>query len=168
MATRRKPTIKKTKYWEVSPSFPIMNHSSSNCNLKLAKISPPFHNRYYKPSAINTPPWSKKDPECTSLKPSATLPPCKSEKNSATHLSIVNVNSFQVPSFTASWRQKQVCPEIQRKTRSTCPLRPKRARTHTHTHNAYDTRFGSVQCQTRQQQQAAILPPTFHEPREFS
>jgi hypothetical protein len=58
----------------------MMDHSSSNGNLKLAKISPPFHNRYYKPSAINTPPWSKKGPECTSLKPSATLPPCKSEK----------------------------------------------------------------------------------------
>lgn len=148
MATRRKPTRKND---EALGSYPLHSRrSSGNSILKPAKVSPPFHTRRYKPSAINTLPWSKKDPDCTSLLPSATLPPRTFNTNSATHLSTVNVNSFQVPSLIVSWRQEQVCPEIQRETRSTSP--PTR---HLHTHSAYHKRFGSVEFQTQQQQQAA-------------
>jgi len=149
MATRRKPTRKND---EAMGSYPLHSRrSSGNSILKPVKISPPFHTRRYKPSATNTPPWSKKDPDCTSLQPSATLPPrTTNNTNSATHLSTVNVNSFQVPSLIVSWRQEQVCPETQRETRSTCPLHP----TLKHTHSAYRKRFGSVKFQTQQQQQA--------------
>ena len=109
---------------KLSPSFPTMNHSSGNSILKQAKISPSFHMWRYKPSAINTPSWSTKDPECTSMQPSATLRPCISYTNSATHLSTVSVTLFKSPHIV-SWSQEQVCPEIQRETRSTCPLHPK-------------------------------------------
>lgn len=143
MATRRKPTRKNDL---VLGSYPLHSrHSSGNSILKLAKVSPPFHSRRYKPSRINTPPWSKKDPECTSLQPSATLPSYTSNTNSAIHLSTVNVHSFLSP-FTHCI----VTPEtgVSRDTKGDRPEVPATSTPNLNTHSAYHKRFDSVEFQT--------------------